>query len=140
MSRLSPHDFSHIFNYNNLTITPTQIYCTPKKKQNEFPIEWPISFFFYLSAKCTYFSLNILRVFSAPPKKFIFTHNLQTTCTISMKIFLSVRYVNPHVWYKNYKKMLREHAENCDVPSSPCPIQPRSPLVTLDHHVLKAIQ
>ena len=38
-----------------------------------------------------------------------------------MKIFLSVRYVNPHVWYKNYKKNVTGTCWKLR-----CPIQPLS--------------
>ena len=38
-----------------------------------------------------------------------------------MKIFLSVRYVNPHVWYKNYKKNFTGTCWKLR-----CPIQPLS--------------
>jgi hypothetical protein len=49
------------------------------KKERRLQIEWSISFFNYVPAKYTYFSLNILRVFPATPKKIVLTYNSQST-------------------------------------------------------------
>jgi hypothetical protein len=52
-----------------------------------------------------------------------FTYNSQSTIMVSLKFFLSVRYIpSPMDMVKNIiERMLREHAQNCDVPSRPCP-------------------
>ena len=73
-------DCPHIFNYYNLTITATRIYCTPKKLEEISYRMAYLIFLNYLPAKCTSFSLNILRVSPRPPPP-----------------PFSVRYINPYV-------------------------------------------
>ena len=61
MTRFTPHDGPHIFNYYNLTITATQIYYIQKK------IKWNSQIIAYLvPAKYTNFSLNNLHDFPPP--------------------------------------------------------------------------
>jgi hypothetical protein len=130
MSCLTPHDFPHTLNYNNLTITAKiQIYCVPKKSRMNSTLNGLSRFLITFLQNIFNLGLTFYE-FSPPPTKFIFTYNSQSTCTISFKFFLSVRYINTLVWYKKYlKNVSREHAENCDVSFSPCPTYPRCPLI-----------
>jgi hypothetical protein len=67
MPHLSPHYFPHIFNYNNLTITATEIYCTPKKSRVNFPSNG-VTRFLFTFLQNTFISFLTFWVFSASPQ------------------------------------------------------------------------